>query len=177
MSCIAAVTPDAPHQRPHGARRLDEQPEKRFSANDATRELVRGKDATLGHFVDHQINKPKWDAWKALPEAVKTGQVAFAVAHGGLDMHQVLAQAWRAGAAARCAPLPWPAEKHEALTLLGSRFDASWDDNGAQCSAPRARLRAARPLRRDAPACDALPARLVAIGAFAHCTQPLLAGA
>jgi hypothetical protein len=91
---------------PCGARRLDEQPEKRFAANDATRELVRGKDATLGHFVDHQINKPKWDAWKALPEAVKTGQVAFAVAHGGLDMHQVSAQAWRARpcAASRAGP-------------------------------------------------------------------------
>ena len=69
--------------------RLDELPERTFAPNDATRELVRGKDATLGHFVDHQINKPKWDAWKALPEAVRTGQVAFAVAHGGLDMHQV----------------------------------------------------------------------------------------
>ena len=68
--------------------RLDELPERVFAPNDATRELVRGKDATLGHFVDHQINKPKWDAWKALPEAVRTGQVAFAVAHGGLDMHQ-----------------------------------------------------------------------------------------
>ncbi|KAK9836012.1 hypothetical protein WJX81_006289 [Elliptochloris bilobata] len=67
---------------------LDELPEQTFAPNDATRELVRGKDATLGHFVDHQINKPKWDAWKALPEAVRTGQVAFAVAHGGLDMHQ-----------------------------------------------------------------------------------------
>ena len=35
--------------------RLDELPEKRFAPNDATRELVRGKDATLGHFVDHQV--------------------------------------------------------------------------------------------------------------------------
>jgi hypothetical protein len=36
-----------------------------------------------------QINKPKWDAWKMLPEAVRSGDVAFALAHGGLDMHQV----------------------------------------------------------------------------------------
>ena len=36
-----------------------------------------------------QINKPKWDAWKMLPEAVKSGAVPFALAHGGLDMHQV----------------------------------------------------------------------------------------
>ena len=36
-----------------------------------------------------QINKPKWDAWKMLPEAVKCGAVPFALAHGGLDMHQV----------------------------------------------------------------------------------------
>jgi hypothetical protein len=26
-----------------------------FSANAATRQLVRGKDASLGHFVDHQV--------------------------------------------------------------------------------------------------------------------------
>jgi hypothetical protein len=38
---------------------------------------------------DHQINEPKWDAWKVLPEAVRTGEVAFALAHGGLDMHEV----------------------------------------------------------------------------------------
>ena len=73
-----------------------------------TRELVRGKDATLGHFVDHQINKPKWDAWKALPEAVRTGQVAFAVAHGGLDMHQVrsspLVNLWCRCCAQACTP-------------------------------------------------------------------------
>lgn len=37
-----------------------------------------------------QINKPKWDAWKMLPEAVRSGAVPFALAHGGLDMHQVL---------------------------------------------------------------------------------------
>lgn len=36
-----------------------------------------------------QINKPKWDAWKMLPEAVRSGEVPFALAHGGLDMHQV----------------------------------------------------------------------------------------
>lgn len=50
---------------------------------------MRGKEATLGHFVDHQINKPKWEAWKFLPEAVQQGEVAFALAHGGSDMHQV----------------------------------------------------------------------------------------
>lgn len=37
-----------------------------------------------------QINEPKWDAWKVLPEAVRTGQVAFALAHDGLDMHEVM---------------------------------------------------------------------------------------
>ncbi len=69
---------------------LDEARQGRlFSANAATRELVRGKEASLGHFVDHQINKPKWDAWKMLPEAVRSGAVPFALAHGGLDMHQV----------------------------------------------------------------------------------------
>ena len=35
---------------------LDETPEgKNFSANASTRELVRGKEASLGHFVDHQV--------------------------------------------------------------------------------------------------------------------------
>ena len=47
---------------------------------------VRGGVCAL---QDHQINEPKWDAWKVLPEAVRTGQVAFALAHGGLDMHEV----------------------------------------------------------------------------------------
>lgn len=38
---------------------LDEAREGRlFSANSATRQLVRGKDATLGHFVDHQVRRP-----------------------------------------------------------------------------------------------------------------------
>ena len=60
-----------------------------FRANGSTKLLVRGKDASLGHFVDHQINEPKWEAWKVLPEAVRTGQVAFALAHDGMDMHQV----------------------------------------------------------------------------------------
>ncbi len=41
-----------------------------------------------------QINKPKWDAWKMLPEAVKSGAVPFALAHGGLDMHQVTSPAF-----------------------------------------------------------------------------------
>lgn len=59
-----------------------------FRANGSTKLLVRGKDASLGHFVDHQINEPKWEAWKVLPEAVRTGQVAFALAHDGMDMHQ-----------------------------------------------------------------------------------------
>lgn len=68
---------------------LDEHKNRTFTANLATQLLVRGKEASLGHFVDHQINKPKWDAWKMLPEAVQQGEVAFALAHGGLDMHQV----------------------------------------------------------------------------------------
>ena len=44
--------------------RLDELPEKRFAPNDATRELVRGKDATLGHFVDHQVRPVRLAARK-----------------------------------------------------------------------------------------------------------------
>ena len=35
---------------------LDEQHDKLFSANLATEELVRGKEASLGHFVDHQAH-------------------------------------------------------------------------------------------------------------------------
>lgn len=62
---------------------------KMFSANAATAELVQGDAPSLGHFASHQINKPKWDAWKVLPEAVKTGQTAFVLAHDGIDMYQV----------------------------------------------------------------------------------------
>jgi hypothetical protein len=69
---------------------LDESEGRTFAPSAATKLLVRveGEEATLGHFVDHQINEPKWDAWKVLPEAVRTGEVAFALAHGGLDMHE-----------------------------------------------------------------------------------------
>ena len=44
---------------------------KMKSINDVPPRQVRGKEASLGHFVDHQINPPKWDAWKVLPEAVR----------------------------------------------------------------------------------------------------------
>lgn len=70
---------------------LDEADGRVFAPNAATRQLVRSQEgATLGHFVDHQINKPKWEAWapRNFPEAVRTGKVAFALAHGGLDMHE-----------------------------------------------------------------------------------------
>ena len=68
---------------------LDEQPGKLFSSNVATGLLVRGKDPSLGHMAAHQINTPKLDAWKVLPEAVKTGQTAFMLAHNGETMYQV----------------------------------------------------------------------------------------
>lgn len=34
---------------------LDEKAGRHFAANAATRQLVRGKEATLGSFVDHQV--------------------------------------------------------------------------------------------------------------------------
>jgi hypothetical protein len=62
-----------------------------------TRGVVNRNKYRFRHYIrsrvcalqDHQINEPKWDAWKVLPEAVRTGEVAFALAHGGLDMHEV----------------------------------------------------------------------------------------
>jgi hypothetical protein len=57
---------------------------------------------------DHQINEPKWDAWKVLPEAVRTGQVAFALAHGGLDMHEVRMPVMQQQVP--CEPTLWPCE-------------------------------------------------------------------
>ena len=68
---------------------LDEQPGKSFSSNAATTLLVRGKQPSLGHMAAHQINTPKLEAWKLLPEAVKTGQTAFMLAHNGETMYQV----------------------------------------------------------------------------------------
>ena len=68
---------------------LDEQPGKLFSSNVATTLLVRGKNPSLGHMAAHQINTPKLEAWKVLPEAVKTGQTAFMLAHNGETMYQV----------------------------------------------------------------------------------------
>lgn len=69
---------------------VDEQPGKLFSSNVATGLLVRGKDPSLGHMAAHQINTPKLEAWKVLPEAVKTGQTAFVLAHNGETMYQVI---------------------------------------------------------------------------------------
>lgn len=68
---------------------LDEHPGKKFSSNAATGLLVRGKEPSLGHMAAHQINTPKTEAWKVLPEAVRTGQTAFMLAHGGDTMYQV----------------------------------------------------------------------------------------
>ena len=68
---------------------LDEHPGKRFSSNVATSLLVRGKEPSLGHMAAHQINTPKLKAWKVLPEAIKTGQTAFILAHNGETMYQV----------------------------------------------------------------------------------------
>eukprot|EP00879_Flechtneria_rotunda_P029871 GHRR01032334.1.p1 GENE.GHRR01032334.1~~GHRR01032334.1.p1 ORF type:complete len:371 (+),score=126.55 GHRR01032334.1:187-1299(+) len=66
---------------------LDELPGKRFKPNIATRELVQGEQPSLGHMASHLINKPKWDAWKMLPEAVQQGKTAFVLAHG-MDVYQ-----------------------------------------------------------------------------------------
>lgn len=68
---------------------LDESKEREFAANAATQDLVQGEKPSLGHMAAHLINAPKWDAWKLLPEAVKTGGTAFAMAHDGNDVYQV----------------------------------------------------------------------------------------
>ena len=39
---------------------LDEFEDRKFAANDATKQLVRGKAATLGSFVDHQVFDPSF---------------------------------------------------------------------------------------------------------------------
>ena len=71
---------------------LDEHSGKTFSSNAATGLLVRGKEPSLGHMAAHQINAPKADAWKVLPEAVRTGKRAFVLANKGETMYQVLTQ-------------------------------------------------------------------------------------
>lgn len=67
---------------------LDETKERSFAANAATSDLVQGDKPSLGHMAAHLINAPKWDAWKLLPEAVKSGGTAFAMAHDGNDVYQ-----------------------------------------------------------------------------------------
>lgn len=69
---------------------LNEHSGKTFSSNAATNLLVRGKEPSLGHMAAHQINAPKAEAWKVLPEAVRTGKTAFMLAHEGETMYQVL---------------------------------------------------------------------------------------
>ena len=69
---------------------LNEHSGKTFSSNAATNLLVRGKEPSLGHMAAHQINAPKAEAWKVLPEAIRTGKTAFMLAHEGETMYQVL---------------------------------------------------------------------------------------
>lgn len=45
---------------------LDEKKGRHFSANAATRQLVRGKEATLGSFVDHQV----WHLHRAVQSSI-----------------------------------------------------------------------------------------------------------
>lgn len=45
---------------------LDEKKARHFSANAATRQLVRGKEATLGSFVDHQV----WHSCRAVQHII-----------------------------------------------------------------------------------------------------------
>jgi len=90
---------------------LDEHSDKKFSSNAATSLLVRGKEPSLGHMAAHQINTPKTEAWKVLPEAVRTGQTAFMLAHGGDTMYQV-----------RCSSTPVMHPGHSLALLLPMSF-------------------------------------------------------
>lgn len=51
---------------------IDETSEgKLFSPNASTRELVRGKEASLGHFVDHQVRPEPSKAAERIEELIK----------------------------------------------------------------------------------------------------------
>lgn len=78
-----------------------------------------------------QINEPKWDAWKVLPEAVRTGQVAFALAHDGLDMHEVMHTSPFPSHESVCIPSHFPACSPSSACLL-SCMGVPWPPLGTR---------------------------------------------
>lgn len=56
--------------------------EKRFKANRAIELLRRDKGPSLGHMVGYYGSDELWLAMLAFPEAIKTGDAAFELAHG-----------------------------------------------------------------------------------------------
>ena len=56
--------------------------EKKFAANRALEMLRRDRGASMGHWVAYRVSDEHWLSTLNLPQAVKTGQPAFELAHG-----------------------------------------------------------------------------------------------
>ncbi len=59
-----------------------EKPGRVFAATDLSEHLVTNKEPSLGHFLMHITEPSMWNAWRELENSLKTGEVAFEIAHG-----------------------------------------------------------------------------------------------
>lgn len=61
---------------------LQEKPERVFAPTEMSNLMVTNKGASIGHLVMHLLEPAQWDAWKALEDALHTGEVPFERANG-----------------------------------------------------------------------------------------------
>lgn len=61
---------------------LNEKPGRIFASNELSELLVTNKGPSLGHLAMHLTEPAQWDAWKALEDALHTGEVPFERANG-----------------------------------------------------------------------------------------------
>lgn len=61
---------------------LEEKPGRVFAPTELSSLLVTNKEPSIGHFAMHILEPCQWDAWKALEDALHTGEVPFERANG-----------------------------------------------------------------------------------------------
>jgi O-methyltransferase domain/Dimerisation domain len=61
---------------------LHEKPGRIFAPTELSDLMATNKGASIGHLVMHLLEPAQWDAWKALEEALQTGEVPFERANG-----------------------------------------------------------------------------------------------
>lgn len=61
---------------------LHEKPDRVFAPTELSNLMVTNQEPSIGHLVMHLLEPAQWDAWKALEEALHTGEVPFERANG-----------------------------------------------------------------------------------------------